>query len=197
MWFNRSARKRAPKTSGTLANKVRLAVEQLEDRLTPSTNSTVLLPAFYQALLNRQPDYPGALGYSDELTTGTPNTLTVAYQIETSPSNEYYTDLAQSYYVRFLHREASPAELQYFVNQLATGTSDEAVASQFLGSAEYYQGLRRQQSARLAQCRLPGLVSARLGRHAPQPVDRWHFTANTGPGVYVRHGQGIRHGPGQ
>ena len=56
----RTAKNRpAPRSAGDLKYRARLTVEALEDRLTPSTNS-VLLPAFYGSLLNRQPDFPGA-----------------------------------------------------------------------------------------------------------------------------------------
>ena len=40
--------------------------ECLESRVTPSTSS-VLLPAFYQDLLNRTPDYPAASGYANAI----------------------------------------------------------------------------------------------------------------------------------
>lgn len=120
----------------TLAGKIRPDVEALEDRLTPSGNA--VLPAFYQALLNRAPDYPGASGFANQLASGVPSGA-VAYEIETSPSQEYYRDLVQSYYVRFLHRQGSPLELQGYANQLAAGATNEQIQGKFLGSQEYYQ----------------------------------------------------------
>src|SRR5580704_725675 len=98
----------APRGAAASAHQARLSVEALEDRLTPSTSS-VLLPAFYGSLLNRQPDFPGASTFANELNISTPSAGAVAFQIETANSNEYYYDLAQSYFVRFLHREGAPA----------------------------------------------------------------------------------------
>ena len=43
--------------------------ESLESRLTPSTSS-VLMPAFYQDLLHRAPDYPAATSYASQLDVG-------------------------------------------------------------------------------------------------------------------------------
>src|SRR5207249_10625117 len=72
-------------------------VEQLEDRLTPSTSS-ILLPAFYQDLLNRASD-AGAATFAAQLDAGV-RPAQVAYQIETAAGNEYRFDLVQSYYAR-------------------------------------------------------------------------------------------------
>jgi hypothetical protein len=119
------------------SNRPRLQLEALEDRLTPSTNA-VLLPAFYQALLNRGPDFPGATTFANEINSGTPSPRIVALQIETAAGHEYYTDLVESWYVRFLRRQGSTAEMQGYVKELANGVSNEAVESQILGSAEYF-----------------------------------------------------------
>jgi hypothetical protein len=119
-------------------NRPRLQLEALEDRLTPSTNA-VLLPAFYQALLKRGPDFPGATTFANEINSGTPAPGTVALQIETAVGHEYYTDLVQSWYVGFLHRQGSAGEMQGYVQELAEGVSNEAVESQILGSTEYFQ----------------------------------------------------------
>src|SRR5947199_403129 len=58
-----------------------LSAEALEDRLTPSTSST-LLPAFYADLLHRAPD-PGSGGYAAQLNAGV-RPASVAFQIETA-----------------------------------------------------------------------------------------------------------------
>src|SRR5439155_6368407 len=56
----RSRRRPSPVKSPRL----RLLVELLEDRCVPALTptSSVLMPAFYKALLQRDPDYPGASG---------------------------------------------------------------------------------------------------------------------------------------
>ena len=112
-------------------------VEQLEDRLTPSTSS-ILLPAFYQDLLNRASD-AGAATFAAQLDAGV-RPAQVAYQIETAAGNEYRFDLVQSYYARFLHRKGTVEEVNNYVNNyLAAGATDEQVEAIFLGSQEYFR----------------------------------------------------------
>ncbi len=113
-----------------------LSAEALEDRLTPSTSST-LLPAFYADLLHRAPD-PGSGGYAQQLDAGI-RPAAVAYQIETDPGNEFRFDLVQSYYEHFLHRLGTTGELQGYVNMLAGGATDEQVQAIIMGSQEYFQ----------------------------------------------------------
>jgi hypothetical protein len=114
-----------------------LAVEVLEDRSLPSASS-VLLPAFYNDLLQRTPD-SGATGYGNQLDAGV-RPASVAYGIETAAGNEYFYKLAQSYYTKFLHRTASSQEALGWVNSfLAAGKSNETVEALFVGSQEYYQ----------------------------------------------------------
>jgi hypothetical protein len=96
-----------------------------------------LVTAFYQDLLNRAPD-AGAAGFDVQLSRGV-SAATVAYEIETSPGNEYRMDVVQTYYQHFLHRTGSAAELASWSSALAAGISDETVEAAFLGSAEYFQ----------------------------------------------------------
>src|SRR5881227_3232674 len=100
-------------TASAAAGGLPLAVEQLEDRLTPSTGS-ILLPAFYKDLLHRPPD-AGATVFATQLDAGV-RPAQVAYQIETAAGNEYRFDLVQSYYARFLHRKGTVAEVNNYVN---------------------------------------------------------------------------------
>ena len=53
--------------------------------LTPT--SAVLVPAFYRALLHREPD-PGSSGLAAKIDNGVP-AAAVAWEIETAPSNEF------------------------------------------------------------------------------------------------------------
>jgi hypothetical protein len=53
-------------------------------------------------------------------------------------STEYRADLINSYYEKFLGRAADPAGLQAWLNVLAAGAGDEAVAAGILGSGEYF-----------------------------------------------------------
>jgi hypothetical protein len=94
-----------------------------------------VLVSFYHDLLNRGTD-PGAMGFNGQLFNGMPAS-TVAYELDTSV--EYRLDLVQSYYNKFLHRQAGTAELQGWVNQLAGGATDEYLEAEFVASAEYAQ----------------------------------------------------------
>src|SRR5262245_59980928 len=98
--------------------KVRLHVEGLESRVTPS-NGSALVPAFYHDLLHRPPD-PGATGFLNAIDGGTRASV-IAYQIETAAGNEYRYGLVQSYFVRFLHRPGSATELMSFASYLSAG----------------------------------------------------------------------------
>src|SRR5439155_22660012 len=61
-----------------------------------------------------------------------------AWGIETTPSNEFRWRLVDSYYARFLHRPASPAEIMGWVNQLAAGATQQQVEAQMLSSGEFF-----------------------------------------------------------
>jgi hypothetical protein len=52
-------------------------------------------------------------------------------------SDEYRTDLIQSYYQRFLNRAADPGGLKTFIGALQSGVSDEQVITAIVGSREY------------------------------------------------------------
>src|SRR5438445_10670768 len=122
---------------GPVAGAPPLAVEQLEDRLTPSTSS-VLLPAFYHDLLHRAPDV-GAGNFAAQLDAGV-RPADVALQIETAAGNEYRFDLVESYFARFLHRKGTVSEVNHYVDTyLAKGASDASVESVILGSPEYFR----------------------------------------------------------
>ena len=117
----------------------RLIVEVLEDRCVPALTptSTVLVPAFYKALLNRDPDYPGANGLVAKIDQGVPPAA-VAWEIQTTPSNEFRYRLVDSYYARFLRRHASAGEILGWVDQLAAGATQQQVEARILGSAEFF-----------------------------------------------------------
>ncbi len=113
-------------------------VEALEDRLTPATGSA-MLPAFYEALLHRSADYPGATGFAAQLDASV-RPASVIYQIESSSTNEYRLDLVQSYYLRFLHRVGTEDEvMNYVTNYLDKGMADQVVEAKILGSDEYFK----------------------------------------------------------
>src|SRR5439155_19043556 len=119
--------------------RLRLLVELLEDRCVPALTptSSVLMPAFYKALLQRDPDYPGASGLAAKIDQGVPPAA-VAWEIQTTPSNEFRYRLVDGYYARFLRRHASPGEIMSWVDQLAAGATQQQVEARMLGSAESF-----------------------------------------------------------
>jgi hypothetical protein len=54
-------------------------------------------------------------------------------------SFEYYDKLVQSYYENYLGRSGGQDELNYWALMLSTGSRDEVVLSQILGSDEYFR----------------------------------------------------------
>src|SRR5439155_10042480 len=117
----------------------RLLVELLEDRCVPALTptSSVLMPAFYKALLQRDPDYPGASGLAAKIDQGVPPAA-VAWEIQTAPSNEFRYRLVDGYYARFLRRHASAGEIMPWVNQLAAVATQQQVEARMLGAAEFF-----------------------------------------------------------
>jgi hypothetical protein len=97
----------------------------------------VLIPAFYQDLLNRVPDSGGADSFDGQLNQGAAPAA-VAYEIETAPGNEFRVAVVADDYRRFLHRDGSYAELLGWASQLAAGATQQGVAAALIGSNEYY-----------------------------------------------------------
>jgi hypothetical protein len=116
-----------------------MALETLEDRCVPATGSPsgVLVPAFYQSLLGRAPDYPGASGFTLQLDRGVLPEA-VALQVMDSPSNEFRYGVVDADYVRFLGRHGNVAELMPWADQLAGGVTQQQVAARIAGSDEAY-----------------------------------------------------------
>jgi hypothetical protein len=57
--------------------------------------------------------------------------------MEVVTSKEYFTDVVDYFYVRFLHRPADPMGEGFFVQQLLGGRTDEQVIASILSSPEY------------------------------------------------------------
>jgi hypothetical protein len=67
--------------------------------------------------------------------------LALTLGIGTAPGKAFgceYTDLVQSWYHRYLHRDADPCGLTNWVGQLRFGATPEAVQAGILGSEEYF-----------------------------------------------------------
>jgi hypothetical protein len=95
------------------------------------------LNVLYQDTLARPID-PTALA-NDEAAIAT-NTITraqLAFVLLTS--QEYENNLVESAYTTFLHRSADPLGLDYFVQLLQAGQTDEQIIARLVGSTEYLQ----------------------------------------------------------
>jgi hypothetical protein len=53
-------------------------------------------------------------------------------------SLEYQQDLVKGYYLHYLDRPADASGMQYFINSMTQGASDQNIVAAILGSAEYY-----------------------------------------------------------
>src|SRR5436309_12829883 len=94
----------SPRPSPAKPARTRLTLELLEDRCVPALTPTsgVLIPAFYRALLHREPD-PGSSGLAAKIDAGVAPAA-VAWEIETAPSNEFRYRLVSDYYAQYLRR---------------------------------------------------------------------------------------------
>lgn len=99
-------------------------------------NNPAFLHALWKDLLNRDID-GGALSYfQNGLNSGQTNRFQVAQAV--LASQEYRTDLADIYFLGFLHRQGDSGGLSYFATQLGNGVTDENVLAQFLGTDEFF-----------------------------------------------------------
>ncbi len=116
-----------------LATMIVSSAEYFQNRA--NNDNSKFLDALYQDALNRTID-PGAQTAFLQLLTNGGTRAQVATIIFTSP--EYRQDLVQSYYRRFLGRDADLMGLNAWVGLLMNGGKDEAAIAAILGSAESY-----------------------------------------------------------
>jgi hypothetical protein len=91
--------------------------------------------ALYQALLKRAPDQTGEDFWTNEL-QGTLTRLQVANGFTGSPEGLGLRVLQT--YQRYLHRSATPAEVNFWVGLYHTGYTNEGIVTGFISSNEYY-----------------------------------------------------------
>jgi uncharacterized protein DUF4214 len=97
-------------------------------------SNAAFVTALFKDFLNRTPSGSELLLWENAL--GTMSRDQVASMI--LGSFEYDTDLVKSYYLQFLRRPADPTGLNAFAMALNTGTTDEEVIAQLIGSLEYF-----------------------------------------------------------
>ncbi|MDQ3814077.1 MAG: DUF4214 domain-containing protein [Armatimonadota bacterium] len=95
----------------------------------PSSPPSATLPAILPA------SPPGAIS-PPTLTSGSNARLPIVQALITSP--EYLTNVVNGYYQRFLHRQANPSELNYWLGSLQAGGSSDQVIVGILVSDEYF-----------------------------------------------------------
>ena len=131
------------------------------------------MESIYEVLLNRPTDAAVAT-YVNHLNSGiSPTNVVLAIEGTT----EYRTDLLQSLYQRYLDRQADAGGLQYFLNQLANGSTVEQVETALVSSPEYYQ-LHGSNNGNFLQA----LYQDGLGRQ-PDTAGLDYFTVELATGV--------------
>jgi hypothetical protein len=109
--------------------------ELLPDGTRGSANQR-FISELYRDLLKRAVEPLGLAFWNDKLNKGASQSDIVA-GIEVS--NEYRTDLIQSLYQLYLHRDADPTGFQSSFNLLANGGTAEQLAAVVAGSQEYFK----------------------------------------------------------
>ena len=82
------------------------------------------------------PADPAGLNFFTQRLNNNVPCATVAVEVITS--TEGYSDVVESFYVRFLHRQSDSGGLNFFVGQLRSGIRDEVVIGQIVASDEYF-----------------------------------------------------------
>jgi hypothetical protein len=100
------------------------------------TNALFVAAAFRDILGRTVPDPAGQAFFVNQLAAGV-SRATVATEL--LGSNEYRSNLVASYYVSFLARTGSAAEIAAWVTNIANGMRDETVINFFVSSLEYFQ----------------------------------------------------------
>ena len=115
---------------------VGLALEELENRLTPTVAPNALfVSSLYQGLLGRNVDSTGLTYWTGQLNAGATRTQ-VAEGI--ASSNEALNRDVNLFYDAVLNRPADNAGQTYWMNELASGESLDQVKAGILGSDEFF-----------------------------------------------------------
>ncbi len=115
------------------ARTMRLEVEALEDRLTPS--ATTYVTGLYNDVLHRAPDPAGLSFWTGQLQSGAQSMQQVAASFWLSP--EHRTLQVEQYYQQYLHRTADPAGLTFWTQVFASGQSEIQVQEGIIASQEF------------------------------------------------------------
>jgi hypothetical protein len=116
---------------GTAPRRVRLQVETLEDRCTPSASTYVT--GLFERVLARAPSMAEMNFWVGQLNAGM---TTMAVSETLTHSLEYYNDVANQTYMQFLHRRGSTAETMFWANQMMAGMSIDSLQATIASSAE-------------------------------------------------------------
>ena len=105
-----------------------------------SGNNSEWLNQVYVDLLGRNRDQAGSQGFLDGLNSNPP-TLTRQQVVSLIlKSNEYQTDLINSFYLKYLNRpNPTSSDVAFWVSVLNKGSNNEQIIAQFVGSKDYFE----------------------------------------------------------
>jgi hypothetical protein len=129
----------------------------------------------FLVLLGREGDQDGIAAFFAQLTGGASRTEVALAFLQ---SVEYRTLLVQSWYMTFLHRSPTLAEIAFWIGQLAGPQTDEDVEAGILGSDEYYNARGGGTNAGF----IAALYQDVLGR-SPTPAEQAQWDAQFGNGA--------------
>jgi hypothetical protein len=90
--------------------------------------------ALYQDVFGRTADAPGLDRVTSSIQAGASRQATTASFLS---QREHLGRVVDGFYATYLHRAADPGGRAFWIDQLASGVSEDAVAASFLVSAEY------------------------------------------------------------
>jgi Domain of unknown function (DUF4214) len=120
----------------TSSRNVRLRLETLENRLTPSVAANDLfVTSLYQGVLGRNPDATGLAYWTGQLSAGATRTQVAA---GITRSSEGLSRDIQIFYQDLLNRPADQTGLTYWFDQTQYGMSLNQVEAGIIGSQEFF-----------------------------------------------------------
>jgi uncharacterized delta-60 repeat protein len=123
--------------AGTMGNRnfSRGTVARLFSDPAASQRLPFFLDALYRDALGRAVDATGESNFQQAFDSGALTTAQIAGEV--FGSEEYFSDLALTFYRRFLHRDIDPTGLSDVVSALEHGVTDEVIIAGIVGSPEY------------------------------------------------------------
>jgi hypothetical protein len=123
----------------TLQSEILSSSEYVFNATHGSGNNSEWLNQVYLDLLGRNRDQAGSQGFLDGLNSNPPTLTRQQVVSQILKSNEYQTDLITSFYSKYLDRtNPTSSDLAFWISALNSGTTNEQIIAQFVGSNEYF-----------------------------------------------------------